>query len=116
MKNAEVVMASQDHRIHSFKKCFPEGSDYFQPTLGRRRSSSLNIKLSSSKEDPSINEAHMKISTLEELLIHLSIRIRNYAIMNEEVVEAEDSRRNIPMKQIKISIQLLFHDIVLLYI
>jgi len=59
---------------------------------------------------------NMKISTLEELLIHLSIRIRNDAIMNEEVDEAEDSRRSIPMKQIKISIQLSFHDIVLLYI
>jgi len=59
---------------------------------------------------------NMKISTLEELLIHLSIRIRNDAIMNEEVDEAEDSRRSIPMKQIKISIQLSFHDIGLLYI
>ena len=59
---------------------------------------------------------NMKISTLEELLIHLSIRIRNDAIINEEVDEAEDSRRRIPMKQIKISIQLSFHDIVLLHI
>jgi len=58
----------------------------------------------------------MKISTLEELLIHLSIWIRNDAIMNEEDDKVEDSRRNIPMKQIKISIQLSFHDIVLLYI
>ena len=75
-----------------------EGSDYFQQTLGRRRSSS------------------MKISTLEELLIHISIWIRNDAIMNEEDDEAEESRRSIPMKQIKISIQLSFHDIVLLCI
>ena len=59
---------------------------------------------------------NMKISTLEELLIHISIWIRNDAIMNEEDDKVEDSRRNIPMKQIKISIQLLFHDIVLLYI
>ena len=36
--------------------------------------------------------------------------------MNEEDDEAEDSRRSIPMKQIKISIQLSFHDIVLLCI
>ena len=56
---------------------------------------------------------NMKISTLEELLIHLNIWIRNDA---EEDDEAEDSRRTIPMKQIKISIQLSFHDIVLLYI
>ena len=59
---------------------------------------------------------NMKISTLEELIIHLSIWIRNDAIMNEEDDKVEDSRRNIPMKQIKISIQLSFHDIVLLYI
>ena len=56
---------------------------------------------------------NMKISTLEELLIHLRIWIRNDAIMNEEDDEAEGSR-SVPMKQIKISIQLSFHDIVLL--
>ena len=59
---------------------------------------------------------NIKISTLEELLIHPSIWIRNDAIMNEEDDKVEYSRRNIPMKQIKISIQLSFHDIVLLYI
>ena len=59
---------------------------------------------------------NMKISTLEELLIHLSFWIRNDAIMNEEDDEAEGSRSNLPMKQIKISIQLSFHDIVLLCI
>ena len=36
--------------------------------------------------------------------------------MNEEDDEAEGSRRSLPMKQIKISIQLSFHDIVLLCI
>ena len=51
-------------------------------------------------------------STLEETLIHTRIWIRNYAIMNEEDDEAEGSRRSLPMKQIKISIQLSFHDIV----
>ena len=55
-----------------------------------------------------------KDSNLEEPLIHLSIWIRNDAIMNEEDDEAEGSRRSIPTKQIKISIQLSFHDIVLL--
>ena len=59
---------------------------------------------------------NMKISTLEELIIHLSIWIRNDAIMNEEDGEAEGSRRSLPMKQIKISIQVSFHDIVLLCI
>ena len=28
-------MASQDHGIHSFEECVPEGSDYLQQTLGR---------------------------------------------------------------------------------
>ena len=53
---------------------------------------------------------NMKNSTLEELLITW---IRNDAIMNEEDDKVEDLRRNIPIKQIKISIQLSFHDIVL---
>ena len=59
---------------------------------------------------------NMKNSTLEETLIHLSIWIRNDDIMNEEYDEAEGSRRSLPTKQIKISIQLSFHDIVLLCI
>ena len=59
---------------------------------------------------------NMKISTLEEPLIHLSIWIRNDNIMNEEDDEAEGSRRSLPTKQIKISIQLSFHNIVLLCI
>ena len=42
-------------------------------------------------------------------------RIRD-TTMNEEDDEAEGSRSSIPMKQIKISIQLSFHDIVLLCI
>ena len=57
-----------------------------------------------------------KNSTLEELLIHLSIWIRNDAIMNEEDDEAEGSRKSLPSKQIKISIQFSFHDIVWLCI
>ena len=35
-------MVSQDHGIHSFEECVPEGSDYFQQTLGRRISSTHN--------------------------------------------------------------------------
>ena len=53
VENAKVViMASQDHGIHSFEECMPEGSDYFQQTLGRahtRRSSTHNKR----KEDGS---------------------------------------------------------------
>ena len=56
----------------------------------------------------------MKNSTLEEYLIHLIIWIRNNAIMNKEDDEVEGSRKSIPMKQIKITISLSFHDIVLL--
>ena len=52
----------------------------------------------------------------EELLILLIIWIRNDATMNEEDDEAEGSRRSLPTKQIKISIQLSFHDIILLRI
>ena len=118
-------MASQDHGIHSCKECVPEGSGYFQKNPRRRRS--LNHK--KRREDGSNwrSSAHlpkkipqsmrnMKISTLEELLIHLSIRIRNDTIMYEEDDEAEGSRRSPPTKQIKISIQLSFHDIVWLCI
>ena len=119
-------MATQDHGIHSFEECVPEGSDYFQQTLGTRRRSSTHNKRredgsnwrSSSYHLKKITQAmrNMKKSTLEEPLIHLSIWIRNDAIMNEEYDEAEGSRRSIPMKEIKISIQLSFHDIVLLCI
>ena len=52
---------------------------------------------------------NMKNSTLEEPFIHLSIWMRNDAIMNEEDDEAEGSRRSLPTKQIKTSIQLSFH-------
>ena len=57
-----------------------------------------------------------KDSTLEEPLIHIIICIRNDVVMNEEDDEAEGSRRILPTKQIKISIQLSFHDIILLCI
>ena len=55
-----------------------------------------------------------KDSNLEEPIIHLCIWIINGVVMNEEDDEAE--RRSLPMKQIKISIQLSFHDIILLCI
>ena len=55
---------------------------------------------------------NMKDSILEEPLIHLSIWIRKNDVMNEEDDEVEGSRRSLPTKQIKISIQLPFHDIV----
>ena len=54
-------------------------------------------------------------SNIKEPLIHLSIWISD-AIMNEEDDEAEGSRRILPTKKIKISIQLEFRDIVWLCI
>ena len=58
---------------------------------------------------------NMKDSTHEEPLIHLSIWIRNDAVVNERDDEAEGSR-SLPTKQIRISIQLPFCDIVCLCI
>ena len=55
---------------------------------------------------------NMKNSNLEAPLIHLSIWIRDDAIMNEEDEEAEGSRKSLPTKQIKIIIQLPFQDVV----
>ena len=52
----------------------------------------------------------MKDSIIEEPIIHLIIWIINGDVMNEEDDEAE--RMSLPMKQIKISIQLSFHNIV----
>ena len=65
-------MDSQDHGIHLREECVPEGSDYFHQTLGRIRSSTddkrreweqLNIKLSPSKEDPSIDEEYEDLNS-----------------------------------------------------
>ena len=55
---------------------------------------------------------NMKDLILEEPLIHLSIWIINDA----EDDDAEGSRRSLPTKKIKISIQLSFHDMVWLSI
>ena len=59
---------------------------------------------------------NMKNSTLEEPLIHISIWMRNDFVMNEEYDEAEGSRMSLPTKQIKISIQLSFHDIIYAFV
>ena len=98
-------MASQDHEIHSYEECVPEGSDYFQQTLGRRRSSTHKKR----REDGSNWRS-------KESLIHLSIWITNNDIMNEEDNEDEGSRRSLPMKQIKISIQLSYCFVMHLFI
>ena len=49
---------------------------------------------------------NMKDSIPEEPLIHRSIWIRNDVVTNEEGVKAEGSRRSLPTKRIKITIQL----------
>ena len=53
---------------------------------------------------------------LKNLLSILRVWIINDEVMDEEDDEAEGSRRILPMKQIKISIQLSFQDIVFLCI
>ena len=57
---------------------------------------------------------NMKESILEEPLIHISIWIRNYDVMNEEDDEAEGSR-SLPMKQIKIIFELYSPIYLVLY-
>ena len=118
-------MASQDHGIHSFKEFVPEGSDDFQQTLRRRISLTHNKRrengsnwISRSHNPKNIPEAirNIKDSNLEEPLIHPSTWIRNDVVINEEDDEAEGSRSSLLMKWIKISIQLSFHDIILLWI
>ena len=77
-------MASQDHGIHSFEECVPEGSDYFQQTLGRahtrwssthnkRREDESNWR-SSAHDSKNTSQAmrNMKNSILEERLIHIN--------------------------------------------
>ena len=66
-------------------------------------------------EDTAYNKSRKRPTEEPEEVEAEAPRIRD-AIMNEEDDEAEGSRRSIPMKQIKISIQLSFHDIILLCI
>ena len=105
--------------IHS-RNVFQKEVDYLQQTPERvhtRRSSTHNKRredgsswISGSHDSKKISQAmrNMKESTHEETLIHPSIWMRND--------EDEGSRRSLPTKQIKISIQLSFHDIVWLCI
>ena len=46
----------------------------------------------------------------------MRIWIRNDAIMNKEDDEAEGSRRSLPAKRTKISIELSFHDIIFAFV
>ena len=95
--------------IRLWEKCTQEEARL----IIRERQDGSNWR-SSSHNPKKIPQAmrNMKESTLEEPLIHISIWIRNDVVMNEEDDEAEGSRRILPIKQIKMSIQFSFHDIV----
>ena len=62
-----------------------------------------NVKIQNAETIPSY---FTRVSQIKE----------QHEVMNEEDDEAEGSRRSLTTKQIKISIQLSFHDIVLLCI
>ena len=91
-----------------------EGSDYFQQTPKRRRSSTHKKRIedgsneiSSSHDSKKIPQVmtNMKDSILEEPIIHLSIwPKKSDAVMNEEYDEAEGSRRSLPKNKDKYSI------------
>ena len=56
-------MASQDHGIHSFKQCVPEGSDYLQHTLERECTQEearliIREKKMGANKDPSSDEEY----------------------------------------------------------
>ena len=64
-------------------------------------------------EDTAYNKSRKRPTEEPEEIEAEAPRIRDIT-MNEEDDEVEGSRSSIPTKQIKISIQLSFHDIVLL--
>ena len=66
-------------------------------------------------EDTAYNKSRKRPTEEPEEAKAEAPRIRD-TTMNEEDDEAKGSRSSLPMKQIKITIQLSFHDIVLLCI
>ena len=102
-------MASQDHGIHANNVCQKEVIAFIS-THKKREEYGSNWR-SSSHYSKKIPQAMRNMKNLI-----LVIWIRNDDVMNEEDDEVEGSIRSLPTKQIKISIQLSFHDIVLLYI
>ena len=67
-----------------------------------------NVKIQNAE---TIQSYFTRVSQIKEQLV-----VVEEEVMNEEDDEAECSRRSLPTKQIKISIQLSFHDIILLCI
>ena len=120
-------MASEDHGIHSMNVCHKEvitfnriweehTQDEARPIIreekmGATEGQALTIQRRSLKR-----WGIWRTQFLKNLLSILRAWIRNYEVMNEEYDEVKGSRRSLPMKHIKISIQLSFHDIVLLCI
>ena len=101
--------------VITFRRLWEEHTqDEAQPII-REDGSNWRSSAHDSKKIPQAMR-NIKNYFLEEPLIHISIWIRNDAIMNEEDDKAEGSRRILPMKQINISIQLSFHDIIFLWI
>ena len=104
-------MASQDHGIHlrnlcqkeviTFNRLWEEEEAWI--IIREEKTGAIEDQSHHRKKTPQVMR-NTKDSTLEETLIHLNIWIRND--------EAEGSRRCLPTKQIKISIQFSFHDIV----
>ena len=92
-------MASRDHGIHSCEEFVPEGSDYFQLTLRRRRWEKLKIKLSPFKEDPSSDKECEELNSWRTS--YPSYHFNNKWWCHEEDDEAEWSRWSLAMKQIK---------------
>ena len=117
VKNAEVVMATLNGLPESWNS-FIQGMCSKREVMTFSRLIRREEKMGAIEDQALTIQVmrNMKNSTLEELLILLIIWIRNDAIMNKEDDEYEGSRRSLPMKKIKISIQLSFHDIFLLCI
>ena len=102
-----------------------EGSDYLRQTLEECTQEEFWLIIREEKmgetEDLSLTIQRRpfkrweirRTQFLKNLLSILSLWIRNDVVMNEEYDEDE---RSPLMKEIKISIQLWFHDIVLLWI
>ena len=107
-------MASQDHGICSFEECVPKRSTFTRLweewTQEEARLIIREENMGATKDQAlTIQRRYLKwwgiwrTQFLKNLLSILSIWIKNDVVMNEEDDEAEMS---LPMKQIKISIQL----------
>ena len=114
-------MASHDHEINSFKEVCQKEVITFSRLWEEHTQEEARLIIREEKMGATEDQALMiqrrslkqwwiwRTQFLKSLLSILIIWIRNDAIMNKEYDGVE---RSLPMKQIKISIQLSFHDIV----